>query len=134
LVYFAFFGDGFKSGVSVDLPNLSDKASQLTEIEAIANMEAETASLNGSVADQTLSSIVVAGPPDVIVVDSEDRQELESSTAMVLALSSEDEIMEVSKMESHGVSFLIRWLIYDRHSLKATHQQEYLSRYGRTEL
>jgi hypothetical protein len=102
-VFFAFFGDELKSGVS-DTQNSSDKANQL-ESEAIANMEAETASLNGShstgssVPEQTSSSRVVAGPSDVTVVDNEDRQELESSTAMVLALLSEDETMEVSKME-----------------------------------
>ncbi|KAF2178253.1 hypothetical protein K469DRAFT_599807, partial [Zopfia rhizophila CBS 207.26] len=84
-VYFAFFGDGFKSAISVDTQNSSLSISHST---------------GASVPEQTSSSIVIAGPSDVIVVDNESSQEAESSTAMVLALS-EDETFEVSKMEPH---------------------------------
>ena len=95
-VYFAFFGDNFKSGASVNTPNSDDKASQTTESDTILNIEAEAASLNESVPKQTSSSMVAAEPPDLVVVDNEDRQELESLTAMVLALSSDGETIEVS--------------------------------------
>ena len=83
------------------------------ETEAIDNTESEIAPLNGShslqrtylitgvsTPEQALSPVSARQPSNIIVMDSEERQELESSTAMVLALS-EDEITEVSLLESH---------------------------------
>jgi hypothetical protein len=116
-VYFAFFGGKYTSTTRLDIQNPNNKTNQVTEIEALDNTESEIAPQNGSHSLRRTSLITGVSTPeegvspvsarqpssDIIVMDSEESQGWESSTAMVLALS-EDEITEVRLLEA---SFLI---------------------------
>jgi hypothetical protein len=96
-VYFAFFGDDFKSAVSVDEQNPGDKASQSTEREVIANNEASTTFLDRSSREQ-ISSSIAAAEPSYIILDNNVEHRLETSNATTVLVSSGDETMDVSSM------------------------------------
>ena len=111
-VYFAFFGESFKSGM---LPVLGDKSRPLNEGEAVASTEVTrnasyrpqqaTFTTGVRTPQQIPSAMVREGPSDAIVVDNEGDQELASSTQMALALSKGGE------MEVRYLSFIFNALV-----------------------